>query len=379
VAGLPWILIGNPDNRRVTLFQRALAAQGQPPARVVPWLELLARGADAALAAAADGGEPHRVRIDAAGEDDDVERALLRRGYPAAIAEGAPALDDDRLAAIPRERGRILGPRQHHLGLCAALAELGTALAARPAWQLLQPTAALAELFDKRATWRRYRALGVPVPEAIPDVRDPDGLRAAMDALGWRSAFVKIASASSASGLAVLIRTGGREHAMTTVEEVGDARYNSLRVRRVAGAARVDRLLAFLLAEGAQIERAVPKARLDGRLFDCRVLVVAGEPAFTVVRTASHPITNLHLGGRRGDLDRLRATCAPGAFEAALDSCRRIAAAHGLFHVGIDLLFEPGLRAHRVLEANAFGDLLPGLVRDGVDVYGWQIRAASSL
>jgi hypothetical protein len=37
-------------------------------------------------------------------------------------------------------------------------------------------------------------------------------------------------------------------------------------------------------------------------------------------------------------------------------------------------MFEPGLRAHRVIEGNAFGDLLPNLTRDGLDVYGWQIR-----
>jgi hypothetical protein len=27
-----------------------------------------------------------------------------------------------------------------------------------------------------------------------------------------------------------------------------------------------------------------------------------------------------------------------------------------------------------VIEGNAFGDLLPNLWRDGLDVYGWQIR-----
>ncbi|MEO6775629.1 MAG: hypothetical protein ABI467_21890 [Kofleriaceae bacterium] len=35
---------------------------------------------------------------------------------------------------------------------------------------------------------------------------------------------------------------------------------------------------------------------------------------------------------------------------------------------------EPDLVHHRVLEGNAFGDLLPNLERDGLDVYGWQIR-----
>ena len=39
--------------------------------------------------------------------------------------------------------------------------------------------------------------------------------------------------------------------------------------------------------------------------------------------------------------------------------------ASGAFHVGVDLMFEPNLRDHRVIEGNAFGDLLPNLQRDG--------------
>jgi hypothetical protein len=349
------------------MFQEALAAAGRPPAQVIAWLDLIERGAAAVLADLDD--RPRIVRIDSAGEDRAVERALIRRGRASA---GAGALADDALAAIPDQTGRILAPRQHHLGFCAVLAELDAALQDRPAWRVLQPPAAIAELFDKRVTSRRYRALGVPVPEAIEDVRTPDELRAAIAARGWRSVFVKLASGSSASGIAVL----SRAHAMTTVEEAGGARYNTRRIRRLDEPAEIDRLLGWLLGEGAQIERAIPKARLDGRLFDCRVLVVAGEPAFVVVRTATHPITNLHLGGQRGDAGALRAACPPDAWDAAMADCVRIAAAHRTFHLGVDLMFEPGFRGHRILEANAFGDLLPRLARDGVDVYGWQIRHA---
>jgi len=46
--------------------------------------------------------------------------------------------------------------------------------------------------------------------------------------------------------------------------------------------------------------------------------VIDGVPAFTVVRTSPHPITNLHLGGQRGDLDDLRARIAPADWERAM-------------------------------------------------------------
>ena len=44
--------------------------------------------------------------------------------------------------------------------------------------------------------------------------------------------------------------------------------------------------------------------------------------------------------------------------------------------MGVDLLYEAGFKGHRVIVANAFGDLLPNLKRDGLTTYGWEIRAA---
>ncbi len=362
-----FVVVGNPANRRVGLFQASLAAQGQPPATVVPWLELIPPGAPARILGALRG----ILRIDSAGEDDDVERALLVRGEAAARAGGFPAISARALVAVPRELGRILHPRQQHLGFLAVLEEIGAAVAGM---RVVQPPAAIAELFDKSATSRKWHALGIPVPEALFDVRDPDDLRARMVAAAWPSVYVKLTSGSSASCLAIFSHGKDGEHVMTTIEDTGSARYNNRRVRRLAKRAEIDRTLGFILAEGAQVERAVPKARQHQRYFDCRVLTIDGVAAFVVVRTSPHPITNLNLGGLRGDADALRAAVPPASWEAAMASCIAVQRASGAFHVGVDLLFEPGLDAHRILEGNAFGDLLPNLERDGTDVYGWQIR-----
>ena len=55
------------------------------------------RAVRARCAGAAVGGRP-LIRIDSSGEDDDVERALLRRGEAAARAEGVPAIAPAQLA-----------------------------------------------------------------------------------------------------------------------------------------------------------------------------------------------------------------------------------------------------------------------------------------
>ncbi len=348
-------IIGNPENRRVAMFQAALAAQGLPAARVIAWRDVLA-GAPIEVGDAI-------VRIDSIGEDAAVERALLRRGE--GVAGPHEHLSAAQLAAIPDELGRILAPRQQHLGFLAVLADLERALAGA---RLMQPIAAIRELFDKSVATPKWRALGIPVPESFA-AATPDELRAGMRERGWPAVYVKLTSGSSASCLAIV----HADHAITTVEDTGAARYNTRKLQRVTGA-RLERLLQFLLEEGSVIERAIDKAQLAGKHCDLRVLAIDGEPAFVVARTSPHPITNLHLGGARGDVAALRATLADGAWDAAMASCVAVQQASGAFHVGVDVAFEADRAHHRVLEGNAFGDLLPNLERDGLDVYGWQIR-----
>lgn len=364
-----FVIIGNPANRRVTMFQAALAAQGVPPATVVAWRDVIAN--PAVLEDLPAG--PAIVRIDSAGEDEDVERALIVRGEAAARAEGYAAADAKTVEATPRELGRINYPRQHHLGFVEVLREIDAIVKQRPAWRVPQPVAAIEALFDKRITSARWQAAGIPVPEFLAHVTSPDDLRSQMRAAGWPAVFVKVASSSSASCLAIFTHDARGEHAITTVEDTGHARYNTRKLQKVTTRRGLDRLLGFLLAEGSQIERAVPKAQLADQYFDLRVLTIDGVPAFIVVRAAPHPITNLHLGGQRGDLALLQKRVPKASWDAAMESCVRVQHETGAFHVGIDLMFEPGLRAHRVIEGNAFGDLLPNLERDGLDVYGWQI------
>ncbi|MGZ3418996.1 MAG: STM4014 family protein [Polyangiales bacterium] len=360
------IVVGNPANRRVTMFQAALVAQGHPPARVIAWRDLAESGAPAF--AELDG----LVRIDSAGEDDDVERAFLRLGEMAAREAGFDAIDAEGLAEIPRTFGRILYPRQQHLGFLAVLEELERARKATT--RMLPPPSAVRLLFDKSATHALCSELEIPVPESLPTVTDPDELREVMRRAGFSSVFVKLTSGSSASCLAVFVHGPRGEHVITTVEDTGAARFNTRKLQRLADRAQIDRTLGFILREGAHVERSIPKAKLGGRYCDLRVLVIDGEPAFVVPRTSPHPITNLHLGGQRGDLAQLRACIPTDAWERAMESCVKLQRASGAFHVGIDLMFEPGWRDHRIIEGNAFGDLLPNLERDGLDVYGWQIR-----
>lgn len=372
---LPYLLIGNPENRRVTLFQEALAELGQPAARVISWLDLATNGSD--VLADVDLSEAI-VRIDSAGESFEVERAFLRLGFEAAAAAGYDFIQPEEIGRLAYDRGRIIHPRQAHLGFLQVLEGLRPVFASRPGWRLLTPLEEIPVLFDKRLTSRRYESLGIPVPPRLDGIEDVEDLDRAMEARAIESVFVKLSCSSSASCLAVYFRRRGASWLMTTIEQAPTGWYNSLRVRRVERPDRVAEVLGYLLRNGAQIEEAVPKARLDRAFFDCRVVVIGGGAEFVVVRQNRHPITNLHLGGWRGSLEQLERE-AGTALEAGLESCRRAAESHGCFCLGVDLMFEPSFRGHRILESNAFGDLLPNLTRNGRTVYGRQIEVASAL
>jgi hypothetical protein len=105
-------------------------------------------------------------------------------------------------------------------------------------------------------------------------------------------------------------------------------------------------------------------------------VVIAGQARHVVVRMGKGPMTNLHLGNQRGDLSAVLAGMAPEAWQAARQTCERAAAVFpGSLLLGVDLLIAPDFRDHAVLEANAFGGLLPGALSEGEDTYEAEVRA----
>ncbi|MEV6249748.1 STM4014 family protein [Streptomyces sp. NPDC051742] len=354
-------VVGDPAGRRVAFFQDALRTAGLPGARVVSWPEVLRGSARFAS------GET--VRIDSPGEDAEADRLLRDVDDPARV-EGTGLWYERFTGAVA--------------GLARSVAEAGASLVDDPA--------ELAGLFDKRLSHGLLHAAGVPVPPSptsgpsAPVVRGWEHLWALMAEAGMRRVFVKPAHGSSASGVLALETNGaGRVQATTSVERGPDGRlFNSLRVRRYTSEREVAALVDVLAPDGLHVERWLPKATQDGRAADLRVVVIDGRATHAVLRTSRSPMTNLHLGGARGDLDAARAAIAAsgGRWRDALDVCERAAAAFpGTRCVGVDLLPAAGWRRFAVGEVNAFGDLLPGLMglpgsgAEGLDTYGAQVAA----
>ncbi|WP_103534607.1 STM4014 family protein [Streptomyces sp. SM11] len=356
-----FVVVGNPDNRRVAFFEAAVRSAGLPPARVVSWLQVL-RG-EAAF------GPDECVRIDSPGEDAEVERLL--RG-----------VDDPT---------RVEGSARWYARFTAAVAAVAGVASAAGA-EVLGSPGDTSVLFDKRLCHGRLDRAGVSVPASptsgpgATPVRGWSDVRELLREWRMPRAFVKLAHGSSASGVLAVETAGpGRIRASTSVERDAHGRlYNSLRVRRYTSEREVGAVVDALAPDGLHIERWLPKSSQRGRAADLRIVVVGGRATHAVVRTSTSPMTNLHLGGTRGDLDEVRAAVAAagGCWREALAMCERAAACFPRTpSVGVDLLPTAGWRRFAVGEVNAFGDLLPGLTglpgsgAEGLDTYAAQVAA----
>ncbi|GAA3378452.1 hypothetical protein GCM10020367_57990 [Streptomyces sannanensis] len=338
-----------------------MRAVGLPTARIVPWRDVLRGGA---------GPLPgETVRIDSPGENAEVDRLLRGLTDPT----------------------RVEGTARWYERFTAAVRALGHTAASAGA-ALLDDPEELAVLFDKRLCHGVLRESGVPVPESptsgpsAPAVRGWDDVRTLMHEHRMPRAFVKLAHGSSASGVLAVETAGrGRVRATTSVERAEDGRlFNSLRVRRLTTEREVAAIVDTLAPDGLHIERWLPKASQQGRVADLRVVVTGGRATHAVVRTSRSPMTNLHLGGSRGDLAAARAAveAAGGSWQEMLAVCERASACFpATLCVGVDLLPAIGWRRFAVGEVNAFGDLLPRLTglpgsgAEGLDTYAAQVAA----
>lgn len=356
-----YVLIANPGTTRCETYRRELAAfwaarQVVPEVELVPWAAIVPRDGNVDGLPAFD--RPGIVRLESPGKDDGVTRLLLEAG-----ARDDPAEPPHDWRAVPMPKGLLLRPGLWYRGFCRVLHGLRQSFNARPH---LAPTAcplAVAEMFDKTATAAKLHAAGVPVPEWMPPERFPPGAVAfhyAIRETGWPIVYTKLNTGSSATGIVVgYHQPDAGSWGLTTLVTLNGAFCSTRRVRRVQDVELVA-CLRFLRQEGAIVQRGIPVAQIDGQNFDVRVVCVYGKPAASIFRLSSLPMTNLHLGGRRGDFARCRAAIPTRDWLDALDHCADAAGCFDSAIAGVDLVFERGFARHYVLEVNAFGDFFPG-------------------
>lgn len=363
-------ILGEPGELRTTSFLQTARDLGWE-ADLVPWTAILAAAPrPPVLAPLLAGLTPGAwLRIDSPGASPEVDR-LLRSDCPLGSASGK--VEPGRLLPrLPRARGLERALR--------ALADLGRA---HPWIRLQGSPLEMAEMCDKRRTRSRLEAAGVPLPRGLGTVGSHAELTQVLDRARVSRVFLKPPHGSSASGVLAYQRGGRRESVTTSVELVRQGAevrlFNSLHLRRYTDpgevALLVDLLARDLAPPGARpdpeagllVEEWIPKQGCSLGCFDLRLLVIGGEARQVVVRTSQGPLTNLHLGNRRGDPLEVRRLLGEPQWTRGHKVAEAAAACFpASLQVAIDLAFPLRGGTPVVLEVNAWGDHLPGVENRG--------------
>ncbi|SHO55171.1 STM4014 family protein [Vibrio quintilis] len=379
-----WIYIGHPENRRKQFFTQSLP-DGETLV-VLSYQALLAAPClNSYLLHQLHGYEAGQwlVKIDSPGENFAVEKALLSRAQPGQYDD----LTFDK-GCFRHLKFWFVAFRHLLLDLANTLQSLASSSQTRLTF--LNTPEAIITMTDKLSCQRRLIDQQVPVPPLLPEMQNFEQLTDYMLTHRCRQVFVKTRYGSSASGvMALRVHPDGRRMIARTSLELGTHGrfYNSLKIRTYQDRQAIAACFDAIYSQQGYCEHWLPKPQLAGLGFDLRILVIDGRAAHHVTRCSRSPMTNLHLGNQRGDILQ-HPQGEMWLMQARQVAEQAAAAIPGGRCIGADVICgKSGLPANsasgsdsseiqaRVLELNAFGDLLPGIEFDGMDSCQAQIKA----
>jgi glutathione synthase/RimK-type ligase-like ATP-grasp enzyme len=365
------VIIGNPENRRVTAFVAELIALKEHTFSVVSYLDLLDNVANLAQYIL-----PHSIiKIESSGENSLVRKRLIEYG------KSTPSVYLDFLDDF----GRICYVEEWYQGFSLFLWAIKKQLQAlETPHYLMNDIDSILTMFDKVACKEILLKNNIPTPRSLGVISDYAALRQQMHHQHINSVFIKPAHSSSASGVIAFRTNGSRVQAVTSIElsvENGEiVLHNSLKVRTYSDEATIISLIEAILKSKNVVEQWIPKATFKGFAFDFRIVVINGRARHTVARMSKSPITNLHLGNSRGNLLDIIAYIGISNFDKAKKMAEQVAGCFpDCLYMGVDILVSSNLKSIKVLEVNAFGDLLPQLMDEGENVYQAEISSYGQL
>lgn len=365
-----FIVIANQENRRVSFLQQALEKLHLSPATVITYSDLITQKVKLDSF-----NSPHNIiRFDSPERNFETEKLVL------AVGANFPGLhkriSKTDLVNLEFEKGRIRYPRQWYLGWKHLLQQWEKQIQC----QVMNHPSDIITMFDKPASHQLFVNNQIRVAPSLGKITSYEQLKEAMHAQNFSRVFVKLANGSSASGVVAYQLHPRGESAITTVERVREngetLLYNSRRISHYTKSEEIGDIINILCQESVQVEEWLPKARINNRPFDLRVVVIAGEAQHLVMRIGKSPMTNLHLGSDRDNFDTFISIVGKANWLKMKNTCE---AAAGVFpnslYCGIDLLIYPDLQRHAIIEINAFGDLIPGTTYQGMDTYTSEVKA----
>lgn len=319
------------------------------------------------------------LRIESPGENFEVRKLLIAKGADVAQTLGLPFISEKKAMQL-QDPSEIAHTRQWYLGFRELLNEMDVELQKYPGVSLMNRPSDIALMFDKKSCQQRLKEKEVPVPDFYPSVTSYEQLLELMNTQKLNKVFIKPAHASSASGVIAFRISGIRQQAVSSIElkrEDKESRlFNSLKVKTYTDKTEIEMIIDRVLKEDAIVEQWLHKATIGDYYFDLRVLVIGGDASHMVVRKSRQVITNLHLGNKRGTLEELEQVISREKLEEVKAVAEKAAACFsGSVYCGVDVLIGADKKDIRVLEVNAFGDLLPNVLYQGKNCYEMELEA----
>ncbi len=361
------LVIAPPESRRARAIQNSLLERNLPPARVLSWLEII-NGAPLENHVS----ENTIIKLDSPSEDWETDKKLLELGYNLSD----PDRDYARVNTqnLEYDLGAILSSRQWYLGFNHVLENIKAQLEVMGKTAMNHPDD-IALMFDKRATHTELEAAGIQVPPALLPIHSFDELVEAMELRSWNRVFIKLAHGSGAAGVIALETHKGIWQATTTVEMANAGKlYNTKCLWKHRNLEMIKHLVNAVCQQRVHVEKWLPKASFENRIFDLRVVVIAGMAKHVLVRSSSGTVTNLHLGNERGNWAGVREKLGETWLEIQQTCEETMMLFPNSLYAGVDVLVQTDWQRHAILEVNAFGDYHRNVFVDGLDTYQTQLE-----
>ena len=368
------VVVGVPGTRRLRSFVDAAQRHGFESVEVVSYLDWIA----GRCAAPAPGS---LIRIESPSECLPTMRAILKSGIDPLSALGETAISAAEIDRLDCGRGEMIHPRQWYFGFREILLQLSAAWSGDGITWMSAPDTIIAT-FDKLVCLGHWSQAGFPVPRQIPGIISYAQLRAAIPANHARL-FVKLRYGYSALGAVALEWRGTLVRAITTMEvswtEGRPRLFLSKRPRVLNSEQEIEWLIDTLAQQDIIVEEWLPKARWKGLPFDLRVMVIGGRVQHVVGRANASPFTNLNLDAVRVSREEIEKLIGASWSEFETLCERAVAKVSGEGYLALDVLVRPGCQKFVLLEANAFGDFLPGLLHCGQSTYAAELEEGRCL
>lgn len=133
--------------------------------------------------------------------------------------------------------------------------------------------------------------------------------------------------------------------------------FNTKKIRQFTNRREICEFLDKLIDLDVIVERWYPKARINGLIYDLRVVYQFGKIDYIVVRTSKGPVTNLHLNNMAVSYEKLGFD-EDKYNEINVLCSNAIKLFDGMQMAGIDIMLDSNKLKPRIIEVNGQGDLI---------------------